>query len=85
MREMLRGYLSDLQVRSENSGVIGVSSGFQVLDYLMGGFEKGKVYVIGGRPCMGKEELMLSIYTKTSCHPLRHPHMALAARGTEAG
>lgn len=61
MREMLRGYLSDLQVRSENSGVIGVSSGFQVLDYLMGGFEKGKVYVIGGRPCMGKEELMLSM------------------------
>ena len=41
MREMLRGYLSDLQVRSENSGVIGVSSGFQVLDYLMGGFVEG--------------------------------------------
>ena len=61
MREMLRGYLSDLQVRSENSGVIGVSSGFQVLDYLMGGFEKGKVYIIGGRPCMGKEELILSM------------------------
>ena len=32
LREMLRGSLSDLQVRSENSGVIGVSSGFQVLE-----------------------------------------------------
>lgn len=61
MREMLKDCLSDIQKRAANIGVSGISSGFQTLDDLTGGFEKGKVYVIGGRPCMGKEEFMLSM------------------------
>ena len=61
MREMLMDCISDIQVRAANAGVPGISSGFQALDDLIGGFEKGKVYVIGGRPCMGKEEFMLSV------------------------
>ncbi len=61
MREMLSGCLSDVQVRAAKTGVPGIPTGFQPLDNLIGGFEKGKVYVIGGRPCMGKEEFMLSM------------------------
>ena len=61
MREMLSGCLSDVQVRAAKAGVPGIPTGFQPLDDLIGGFEKGKVYVIGGRPCMGKEEFMLSM------------------------
>ena len=61
MREMLIGCLSDVQVRAAKAGVPGIPTGFQPLDDLIGGFEKGKVYVIGGRPCMGKEEFMLSM------------------------
>jgi replicative DNA helicase len=61
MREMLKDCISDVQVRAANTGVPGIPTGFQPLDDLIGGFEKGKVYVIGGRPCMGKEELMLSM------------------------
>lgn len=61
MREMLKDCISDLQVRTANTGVPGIPTGFQPLDDLIGGFEKGKLYVIGGRPCMGKEEFMLSI------------------------
>ena len=61
MREMLKDCISDIQVRAANTGVPGISSGFQSLDGIIGGFEKGKVYVIGGRPCMGKEEFMLSL------------------------
>ena len=38
-----------------------ISTGFVPLDDLMDGFENGKVYVIGGRPCMGKEGFMMSM------------------------
>lgn len=61
MREMLKDCISDVQERAINTGVPGIPTGFQPLDDLTGGFEKGKVYVIGGRPCMGKEEFMLSM------------------------
>lgn len=61
MREMLKDCISDVEVRAANTGVLGIPTGFQPLDDLIGGFEKGKVYVIGGRPCMGKEEFMLSM------------------------
>lgn len=61
MREMLSDCISDVKVRAAKTGVLEISTGFQPLDNLIGGFEKGKVYVIGGRPCMGKEEFMLSM------------------------
>ena len=61
MREMLKDCISNIQERTAKTGVPGIPTGFQSLDDLIGGFEKGKVYVIGGRPCMGKEEFMLSM------------------------
>ena len=61
MREMLKGCLCEVQAKATKSCLSGISSGFEPLDYLTGGFENGKVYVIGGRPCMGKEEFMLSM------------------------
>ena len=61
MRTMLKDCLCEVQTKATNTGALGIPSGFQPLDDLIGGFEKGKVYVIGGRPCMGKEEFMLSM------------------------
>ena len=61
MREMLKDCFCEVQTKAANNGTSGIPSGFQPLDDLIGGFEKGKLYVIGGRPCMGKEELMLSM------------------------
>ena len=61
MREMLKDCISDIQVRAATDGLPGIPTGFQSIDDLIGGFENGKVYVIGGRPCMGKEEFMLSM------------------------
>lgn len=61
MREMLSDCISDVKESAAKTGVLGIPTGFQPLDNLIGGFEKGKVYVIGGRPCMGKEEFMLSM------------------------
>lgn len=61
IREMLKDCLFDVQKSSANTGVLGIPSGFSDLDVLTDGFKKGKVYIVGGRPCMGKEEFMLSM------------------------
>lgn len=61
MREMLKDCLCEIQSRAANTSLPGISTGFKPIDDLTGGFENGKVYVIGGRPCMGKEEFMLSM------------------------
>ena len=61
MQEMLKDCLCEVQTKAANDGILGIPSGFQPLDDLIGGFEKGKLYVIGGRPSMGKEEFMLSM------------------------
>ena len=61
MREMLKDCLCEVQERATKSSLPGISTGFKPIDDLTGGFENGKVYVIGGRPCMGKEEFMLSM------------------------
>ena len=61
MRDMLKDCICEVQERVKYSDLPGISSGFEPLDNLTGGFEDGKVYVVGGRPSMGKEELMLTM------------------------
>ena len=61
MREMLKDCLRGIEEKIAKEGRLGISSGFRPLDDLTDGFENGKVYVIGGRACMGKEEFMLSM------------------------
>ena len=61
MREMLKDCMNRIQTTVINDNTPEISSGFQNLDSMIGGFEKGKVYVVGGRPCMGKEEFMFSM------------------------
>ena len=61
MEEMLKDCLQGLQEKIAKEGWLGIPSGFRPLDDLTDGFENGKVYVIGGKPCMGKEEFMLSM------------------------
>jgi len=45
----------------EGSQLLGASSGLAELDQQLSGFEKGKVYVIAGRPAMGKTTLGLNL------------------------
>ena len=61
VREMVKHCLCEVQAKTANIGVSGIPSGFSDLDELTDGFKKGKVYIVGGRPCMGKEEFMLSM------------------------
>lgn len=61
IREMLKDCLCEIQAKASSLSMQGVPSGYCSLDDLTCGFENGKVYVIGGRPSMGKEEFMLSM------------------------
>lgn len=61
MREMLKDCLHGINEKIAMDSVAVISSGFRPLDDLVGGFKNGKVYIIGGRPCIGKEEFMLSM------------------------
>jgi replicative DNA helicase len=47
--------------RAKDKQVYGVPSGFSELDTLLGGFEKGYLIYLAGRPGMGKTALMLNI------------------------
>ena len=61
MRENLKDYMNSIKAIVDDNEFHFIRSGFRELDDMIDCFEKGKLYVIGGRPCMGKEEFMLSM------------------------
>lgn len=61
-REALRPYIEELDARHERGGAIaGESIGLEDLDRAVNGLEPGRLYVIAGRPAMGKSVLGLQI------------------------
>lgn len=62
IREPAREVLNLVEARSAAGGQIpGVPSGFQDLDRLLGGFHKGELIVVAGRPGMGKSSFQGSV------------------------
>lgn len=54
--------IQQLEQRHENDGSLtGVPTGFEKLDEATMGLQKGELYIIGGRPAMGKSTLALNI------------------------
>ena len=47
--------------KSRSTGCIGIKSGFPTLDYYTGGLQKGKLYIMGARPSMGKSAMVMNI------------------------
>ena len=57
-------FLEELERRKKSGDTLpGISTGYEEIDLMTGGFEPGKVYVIGGRPSMGKTALGLNFAT----------------------
>jgi replicative DNA helicase len=48
-------------VASKEKGVIGLSTGFPSLDFYTGGLQKGKLYIVGARPSMGKSSFVMNV------------------------
>jgi replicative DNA helicase len=49
------------EVSQNRTAIVGVPSGFTVLDHLTKGFRRGALYIIAGRPGMGKTSAMLNM------------------------
>ncbi len=63
MKQALNDQLTVLKSLRDNDGseLLGASSTLDALDQQLSGFESGKVYVIAGRPAMGKTTLGLNL------------------------
>ena len=62
MREVVTSALAVLQARFQNKGqVLGVTTGFKMLDQLTTGLQPGDLIIIAGRPSMGKTAFALNI------------------------
>lgn len=52
--------IADLMT-SREKGCLGIDTGYPTLNYLLGGLQKDKLYIIGARPSMGKSALAMNI------------------------
>jgi replicative DNA helicase len=63
----MKQVVDDLTWQHENPGVLlGKQTGFKELDETLGGFEPGKIYVVGGRPGMGKTQFAVNLALRIS-------------------
>ena len=62
MPEVIENTLENVRLRIENKGkLMGVSTGIEALDHLIGGWLPGQSGVVGGRPGSGKTAFMLHL------------------------
>lgn len=67
MAECLDTALLEIEERYKNKGtLIGKTTGFNTFDKAIGGLQKGNLFIIAGRPSMGKTALALNIAAKAS-------------------
>lgn len=60
--EILQFTMDGIQKRFENGGILpGISTGFVGLDKILDGFQRQDLFVLAGRPGMGKTSLALAI------------------------
>lgn len=52
--------LEDMRL-SKQTGCIGLDTGFPSLNHYIGGLQKGKLYIVGARPSMGKSSFVMNI------------------------
>jgi replicative DNA helicase len=72
MKEVMSNLFDQFDYRIEK-GIhqLGIPTGFKQFDTILGGWRKNRLYVVGGRPGMGKTGLMLEcgIRVANSCNP----------------
>ena len=66
LRDIFRSYIEEIETRHARKGPLGLPTGYRHLDYHLNGFQDGRLYVIAGRPGMGKTALALNILRTTT-------------------
>lgn len=60
-----------------------ISTGYESINHLLGGFQPGKLIVIGGRPAMGKTTLVLNMMMKEVMQQIPAAYFSLDANERE--
>jgi len=58
----------EFQLRHSSKVPTGISTGYQSIDYIIGGFKNSELIILAGRPGMGKTSLGLNIASKALSH-----------------
>lgn len=59
---IMKEYVEELEFKYQNPGKLcGISTGYNCLDYKLGGLKSGEVTIIGARPAMGKTALAANL------------------------
>jgi len=58
--------ITEAKETRRKGGTVGVSTGFSVLDKVMGGLRSGRLYVVGARPKMGKTSWALALQSNAA-------------------
>lgn len=66
MHDLLQVTFKDIEQYAKHGGVQGVRTGFEKLDEMTAGLQKGDMVIVAGRPSMGKTALVLSIALNTT-------------------
>lgn len=61
LRPALKHYLEVLDERANNPGIHGLLTGFDHVDYRLGGMQPGDLGIVAGRPGMGKTAYTLNV------------------------
>ena len=71
---IMKEYVEELEFKYQNPGKLcGISTGYDCLDYKLGGLKAGEVTIIGGRPAMGKTALAANLtYNIAAGFHLKH-------------
>jgi replicative DNA helicase len=62
--------------RSDDS-LNGIASGYYYLDNALGGFQQGNLYVIAGRPLIGKTAFMMNLVHNMILHPVHQTKVVI--------
>ena len=66
LSELLPDAMKNIKHKTENPGLAGVSTGFDIIDNITGGFKGGELWMIGGRPGMGKTSFACNSILKSA-------------------
>lgn len=72
MNKLFEDIISEITSGEKFPNTDYISTGYESINLLLGGFQPGKLIVIGGRPAMGKTTLAINIddergYAANSC------------------
>ena len=61
-------FLSDVELRMNTEGLLGISSGFESIDKFTGGWQETDLIVVGGASSMGKTSFALALAYNAALH-----------------